>query len=159
MSSVYVPARPSRMTFVSTVPSRLPVPLRTRSCPTSFTVKVLGHVPAAQYGAAESSESANAAAGTRTRRHSNPKAARFMMDLPLIGRGIMRSIPPGCTEHVPAAKLFVAKRFDRMKGCGFPGRIGTEADSDRRADHEASDRPEPREDHVHAEGERDAVSA
>src|SRR5947209_11650261 len=103
-------------------------------------------------------ESANAAAGTRTRRHSNPKAARFMMDLPLIGRGIMRSIPPGCTEHLPASKLFVAERFDRMEGCSFPSRIRTEADADRRADHQAGDSPEPREDHVHAEEQRDAVS-
>src|SRR5436309_9705117 len=103
-------------------------------------------------------ESASAAAGTRTRRHSNPKAARFMMDLPLIGRGIMRSIPLGCTEHLPASKLFVAQCFDRMEGCGFPGRIRTEADSDHRTDHEAGDGPEPREDHVHAEEQRDSIS-
>src|SRR4051812_17843782 len=87
-------------TCVSTLPSRLPVPLSATNCSKSYWVNAVGHVRTlSQYGAAESRESANAATGNSTRRHSNPKAARFMMDLPLIGRGIMRSIHHGCTEH------------------------------------------------------------
>src|SRR3954447_22261291 len=150
---VKVPAGPTMSTCVSTLPSRLPVPLSATNCSKSYWVNVVGHVRASQYGAAESRESANAATGNSTRRHSNPKAARFMIDLPLIRTGNYALHRGWMYSALLESNLFVPKRFDRMEGSGFPGRVRAEADADRGADHEAGDGPEPWEDHVHAEEE------